>query len=191
MMNATTPTVTASMIWTGTSYLDLADPQPEAIHLDDICRALSRIPRYNGLGTRQPWTVGQHSLLCVELARQDGITDSQFLADLLAHDFTEAYIGDMVQPLKAMQPSFREVEDRVWRVIARKFGFSAIPSSFLKVYDILALSTEKHALIDHRAGPWPNLPPPRAMPVDLLGMVETETAFKLADSVGYLLALAA
>lgn len=69
------------------------DPQPEEIAAEDIWWALSRIPRFNG-HTKRPYTVAEHSLICAWLAPKP-----LKLAALL-HDAAEAYIGDIMRPVK-------------------------------------------------------------------------------------------
>lgn len=175
---------TPSAIWTGGGYFDFLDPRPEDIRIEDIARALSRQPRYNGLGTVRPWSIGQHSLLCHDFAVEDGITDPQTLLDILAHDFPEAFTGDIVSPLKALLPDFKAIEARVWAAVCARFKTRFAPPPEVKRYDLIALSTEKHGLISRAAGRWSDLPAPRIIPLDLLCATErevTETLCRLAS----------
>ena len=71
------------------------------------------------------------------------------------HDATEAYIGDMVLPLKNQMPEFHKVEDRLWKVIAKRFKLPVKLSVEVKTADRQALGTERRdLLISRRNLPW-------------------------------------
>lgn len=173
-------TVLPTESWTGTHYINLIDPDPEHMVLDEIAGALSRQPRYNGLGTTVPFNTAKHSILVFRLAREDGITGSRDLRTLLMHDAPEAYLGDAVSPLKCMLPDYRAIEDNFWSVMVEAFDLRDTPvqRDVTRFYDLLALSTEKAALISPRAGEWPGLPAPRPMPQDILNA--SDAASKLS-----------
>lgn len=73
--------------------LDLLNPDPDQIEIDDIAHHLGILPRFNG-ATRFPYSVAQHSLYVSML-----VPDHLKLPALL-HDAHEAYIGDLSTPLK-------------------------------------------------------------------------------------------
>jgi uncharacterized protein len=100
--------------------LELADDE---VDLDDIAHSLSRICRYNG-HTFGHLSVARHSLWVSKRAEFVTGSPSVALAGLL-HDAAEAYIGDMVRPLKHREGAMRdyaEAEERCEAVIARVFG---------------------------------------------------------------------
>ena len=102
-------------------YIDLLAPEVEAIYLEDIAHALSQICRFGG-HTATFYSVAEHSLLVASLLwRQFG--DPELAAVGLLHDATEAYLGDMVRPLKHSPAGegFRSVEANLEAVIARRF----------------------------------------------------------------------
>ncbi len=71
----------------------------------------------------------------------------------LLHDATEAYIGDMVSPLKQVIPQFREVEDRLWSVICEYFELPEQMPASVKRADLMMLAREREDLLP--AGePW-------------------------------------
>jgi 5'-deoxynucleotidase YfbR-like HD superfamily hydrolase len=71
------------------------------IRLDDIVRALPKINRFNGQ-TSVPYSVAMHSLMCKTVAFEvHDIRKPHELLAILLHDAAEAYIGDIVRPLKA------------------------------------------------------------------------------------------
>ena len=97
--------------------IDPFDPNPDLISIEDIAHALSQINRFGG-HTVRPYSVAEHSVLGTVFVSQPSR-----LAFLL-HDAPKAYIGDLIRPLKG-RPEFkffREVEQRIWRAIALKFG---------------------------------------------------------------------
>lgn len=100
---------------------DLANPTPEMVKPEDIAYALSRICRYGG-HTPTYYTVGQHSLLVAHLCRLEGIYSATPLFGLL-HDAAEAYVGDVISPLKKMLGTvYTDIEDRVLATIHKALG---------------------------------------------------------------------
>lgn len=101
-------------------YVDLLHPEPEMIRLGDIAAALANTCRFGG-HLPAPYSVGEHSLhVAAMLNRQFG--DNRLSLCGLLHDATEAYLGDVVRPLKRNLPGYRELEDRMAVVIGRRFG---------------------------------------------------------------------
>lgn len=175
--------------WTGSGYIDIANPDPDAILISDIATGLSREPRYGGSATRVKWTVGQHSLMCLEFARADGVTDRLDLAAVLMHDAPEYMLRDMIAPAKTLMPCYRELEQLWWSVIAAKWGLPETLPPIVKHYDRLAASSEKKALISSRSGPWGGVwPEPRDLPSWLLNAsdadVETYFLEEAVDTLG-------
>ena len=83
--------------------LDLLDPSPMDIEIEDIAHGLARVARWNGqtIGDH-PFSVAQHSVVVEEIVAhiEPGIDRSWRLAALL-HDAAEYVIGDMISPFKA------------------------------------------------------------------------------------------
>lgn len=107
--------------YTGGRFWPL-DPDPSEIHVEDIAHSLSNVCRFGG-HSRRFYSVAQHSVLVSEQLPDTG--DRLSLWGLL-HDASEAYLGDMVRPLKE-QPgmkAYREAEERVQRAVAERFGLS-------------------------------------------------------------------
>ncbi len=96
------------------------DPRPSEICLEDIAHALANICRFGG-HTRMFYSVAQH---CVMVSRHVEILGGDVEAQMwgLLHDASEAYIGDMVRPLKDNQPSFKEVEKAIHVCVKKAFG---------------------------------------------------------------------
>src|SRR5918994_6288050 len=81
------------------AHLDLADPDPGAIRLEDIAAALSKVCRF-GAQTTRFYSVAQHAVLVQRLVVEAGRPDLSLAA--LHHDSHEAYVGDVTTPLKRM-----------------------------------------------------------------------------------------
>lgn len=96
------------------------DPRPEEVTLFDIAEHLSRICRYNGACKLDHYSVLEHSsLMATWLLGTYG--DPLLAYQGLFHDAPEAYIGDMVRPLKREMPAFVEAEEPVWRAVVDAF----------------------------------------------------------------------
>lgn len=130
--------------WSG-RRIDLMNPVPEQIHIDDIAWSLARTMRFNGHTTR-PYSVAEHCLLgatqCAPANR---------LAFLL-HDATEAYLGDVVGPLKntPMFDKYRQLEWRWWEAVALRFGLPIYVAGQVNVVDKRMLVTELRDLMGRR-----------------------------------------
>lgn len=115
--------------------LDLLDPTPVDIEIEDIAHGLAFVARWNGQ-TRGDWpySVAEHSLLVVDIfARLDpGSSPRDRLAALL-HDAPEYVIGDMISPVKsAVGPGYGALDDRLQVAINLRFGLPAQTPAALK-----------------------------------------------------------
>lgn len=102
-------------------YFDLADPKPDQFTFGDITSALAKICRFGGQCPVY-YSVAEHSVLCVEAARelyarQNRTPDDHLLRSVLLHDAAEAFIGDMVKPLKTMLLEYKKIEDAIEEMI--------------------------------------------------------------------------
>jgi len=114
---------------------DLINPTVNMICIEDIATALSKQCRYNGHCTTF-YSVARHCVLMAEQA-----SDGKKLAALM-HDATEAYIGDMVKPLKNIIPEFEAFEDKIYKLIAEKYGLPLELPEEVKLLDLRMLATE-------------------------------------------------
>jgi len=125
--------------------LDLIDPSPLDIEIDDIAHGLARVARWNGQTLGQhAFSVAQHTLLVEDIARLTApdIGPEERLAVML-HDAPEYVIGDMISPFKALLgANYRAVEGRLLAAIQRRFGLkpplSAKLSARIKAADHIA-----------------------------------------------------
>ncbi len=109
--------------------LDLLDPTPLDIEIEDIAHGLAFVARWNGQTKGEfAYSVAEHSVLVEQLftAAQPGAPVKWQLAALL-HDAPEYVIGDMISPVKAaVGPGYAELDDRLTAAIHLRFGLPAI-----------------------------------------------------------------
>jgi hypothetical protein len=109
--------------------LDLLDPSPLDVEIEDIAHGLARVARWNGQTTGSHiFSVAQHSLLVEALARlaSPRLDHSARMAVLL-HDAPEYVIGDMISPFKAvLGDGYKAVESRLLAAIHLRFGLPPI-----------------------------------------------------------------
>jgi uncharacterized protein len=115
--------------------LDLLDPSPMDVEIEDIAHGLARVARWNGqtIGDHA-FSVAQHSLIVEEIAAyiQPNLSPQERLMALL-HDGSEYVIGDMISPFKnALGVDYRTFEDRLERAIHIRFGLPPKTPPLLK-----------------------------------------------------------
>ena len=108
--------------------LDLLDPSPLDVEVEDIAHGLARVARWNGQTKgAHIYSVAQHALLVEALARTKvPRLDAKGRLAVLLHDAPEYVIGDMISPFKAViGDSYKAVERRLLAAIHRRFGLPA------------------------------------------------------------------
>jgi 5'-deoxynucleotidase YfbR-like HD superfamily hydrolase len=104
--------------------LDLDNPHPEDIRIEDVAGGLSKVCRF-GAQTLEYYSVAQHALLVQRLVVEAGYPQAARAA--LHHDSHEAYVCDIPKPLKnkisAINDAYEAVCDELDLVIAEAFGF--------------------------------------------------------------------
>ncbi len=112
--------------------LDLLDPSPLDVEIEDIAVGLARVARWNGQ-TSGNWafSVAEHCLLVENLLtifRRDVPPSWRRLA--LLHDAPEYVIGDLITPFKnALSGDYREIEQRLMRAIRQRFSLTKLPKA--------------------------------------------------------------
>lgn len=108
--------------------LDLIDPSPLDIEIDDIAHGLARVARWNGqTNGKHAFSVAQHSVMVLTAFDriQPGATAGERMTVLL-HDSPEYVIGDMISPFKAvLGDEYKTVEKRLLTAIHLRFGLPA------------------------------------------------------------------
>ncbi len=94
----------------------------EDVSLMDIAHALSLMCRGGG-HLKHFYSVGQHSINCMKEAKARNYPERIQLACLL-HDASEAYIADIIRPVKVHLPDYYKIEDEIMNCIFKKFGLS-------------------------------------------------------------------
>lgn len=173
--------------YTGRAFF-LQTPDVADIDIHDIAHALANSCRFFGHCSGF-YSIAQHSVIVSELAV--GLLRAGKTAEVgggagaacvrmtalagLLHDAAEAYVGDIVAPLKQLLPDFARIERGVEDAIAARFGLSQIlanrtaPSSIrdaVKKADLMALATERRDLLNPlHPFTWIDLPAPRIEPI--------------------------
>jgi len=118
--------------------IDVLNPANEMIDILDIAKALSNICRSGG--HREFLSVAQHSCLVCDLA------PLALKPVALLHDSAEAYLGDLISPLKYHMPGFRATETTLLSVILEKYNVDYTLYRDVKTYDTKAYDMEKNLL---------------------------------------------
>ncbi len=109
--------------------LDLLDPTPVDIEVEDIAHGLAFVARWNGQ-TRGDWpySVAEHSLLVEQIfARQNPGVAARWRLAALLHDAPEYVIGDMISPVKAaVGPGYGALDERLTSAVHLRFGLPAM-----------------------------------------------------------------
>lgn len=155
--------------------LDLLDPSPFDVEIEDIAHGLARVARWNGQTCGDhAFSVAQHSVLVEELTLR--LLPWASVADrlmALLHDAPEYVIGDMISPFKAaLGLDYRSFEDRLASAIHLRFGLPAQPAAALKAAikeaDRMSAYLEAVQLAgftESEAGSLFGTPPPEALQV--------------------------
>ena len=113
--------------------LDLLDPTPMDIEIEDIAHGLSFVARWNGQTIGDfAYSVAEHSLLVEEIfARLDPKAPINWRLAALLHDAPEYVIGDMISPVKAaVGAEYGDLDARLTAAIHLRFGLpAAIPTA--------------------------------------------------------------
>lgn len=106
--------------------LDLLDPSPLDVEIEDVALGLARVARWNGQTQGlHAFSVAQHSLVVVDLVDKPGTPRGLALAALL-HDAAEYVTSDLITPFKAaIGGDYKAVEQRLEHAIRIRFGLPA------------------------------------------------------------------
>lgn len=123
--------------------------EPNLDHIDivDIAHALSMLCRYNG-HCKRFYSVAEHSVLISHTV------DTENALWALLHDAAEAYIGDMVRPLKHEMPEFMAAEDNLEVAIAGKFHLGWPMPAQVKEHDTRIVVDEREQNMAPAHLPW-------------------------------------
>ena len=153
--------------YTGRKF-SLLNPTADDVDIVDIAHALSNICRFNG-HVMSFYSVAQHSVIVSHFVEPENALWG------LLHDAHEAYVGDVIAPMKAaVLKEFLEsggafstaIERRVQSVVRKKFSLPYPPPLDVKRVDLLALATESRDVMGgQRGGDWAI--PPDVLPIKI------------------------
>lgn len=113
--------------------LDLLDPSPADIEIEDIAHGLARVARWNGQTTGEhAFSVAQHALIVEDIARAHNPTwEARWRLAALLHDAPEYVVGDLISPFKtAIGLDYKSFELRLLAAIHKRFGLpEALPGA--------------------------------------------------------------
>ena len=134
---------------------DIMEPHQDDINIFDIAHALSMQCRFNG-HCKHFYSVAQHSVRVATILHDAGYGRIISLMGLI-HDATEAYIGDVVTPLKAQLENYKAIEARIDQAIHFRFGIFSEPErarEYVKGADIAMLLAERRDLLPESKVEW-------------------------------------
>lgn len=102
-------------------YVDVLNPKLEQFCIEDIAHSLSQYPRFGGHLPRF-YSVAEHSINCCYAVRNEGETRENIFSALM-HDCSEAYLGDITNPVKSELKEYKDLEEKYMRLLSEKFGF--------------------------------------------------------------------
>ena len=172
--------------WSGRRF-DPLHMQPSDVSLEDIAHALSLLCRGGGHLDRF-YPVGQHCINCAREARARGWSNRLVLACLL-HDASEAYISDIIRPVKIHLDNYREIEDAIMAVILEAFGLQDLTpeenATWKRIDDDMLQNELREMIVSTH-----DLPPvPLAFVPDFSEHPHTETEIAFLEEANHLLHL--
>ena len=141
--------------------IDVSNPNPEDIVIEDIAWALSRMPRFSGHSIPYvPYSVAQHCIQVAEDLKEYG-PDVQLYG--LLHDAAEAYINDLPSPVKhipEIHAVIKKLEDSLMTVIYNALKITPPTEeqeALVKIADKTQQAVEAYNFMYSRGKDW-NLP---------------------------------
>jgi len=182
---------------------DLYAPTPEMVCIEDIAHALANICRFGG-HAKHFYSVAQHSMMVGEIIFGSGC-DHKLIRAALLHDANEAYVGDLMRPLKydrledgerkipsALGAEFGRIAHNIQDAIVDAFGLCPLSeedANRITNADMMALVTEARVLVGDDTSEWDLVPdtlplsnaeirhvPPEQTEAEFLRVWETYTA---------------
>lgn len=121
-------------------FFDYNNPSAYRFDIEVIAHALSNLCRYGGHSDRF-YSVAEHSVLVSRV-----VPPELALCGLL-HDASEAFVGDMPSPLKAMCQSYRTIEGKVQEAIARYYSLPYPFPSEVHLADKMLYKAEREQIV--------------------------------------------
>ena len=131
-------------------------PDPAMIDLRDIVASLSKQCRFNGHCSRF-YSVGEHTVNGVNLVRRHFPDNINLIKSWFIHDFTEAYVGDVIRPVKRHLPEFKTIEEGFHKATNKAFGVENYDHEGVMTIDNWMVMWEKRDLLPSNIV-WPGMP---------------------------------
>jgi len=122
--------------------LDPSNITPQDIDIQDIAAGLSAMPRFAGQ-TRKIFTVASHSIILSE------IVPPELAKCALLHDASEAFLGDVITPVKTLVPEYQALESSVMSAVLKHFGLAEEELLAIKPYDKQIAEVERIVLFEN------------------------------------------
>lgn len=181
-------------LWMGRSFVDLLNPTPEQINIDDMITNLDRTYRWKGA---IPFTVNQHEALVAALAERWG-SNAETQVEAMTHDGHEYVTGDIPAPFKdglwfkGKDGSLNrvcDIQEKIQRCIREVIGLDASKVDFALVNkaDLFAREMEYAYWFDSR-GFYPDsddFDPSIFSPDELFALVYIDNLYKCSDTWDY------
>lgn len=159
--------------YTGAQFWPL-DPRVDEVRFEDIAAGLSKLCRYGGQ-TILFYSVAEH---CVHVARH---APEGLQLDALLHDASEAYLCDIIRPIKSHLTNYLDIEAGLERVIARKFGLHWPWHPDIKRLDTAILADERDQVMAPPPVPWPQtIEPPLGVTLQFWTPAQAQYEFTTA-----------
>lgn len=125
------------------------DARHEEIEIADIAHSLSMQCRFGG-HTDRFYSVAEHS----ELVSR--VIDPRFALEGLLHDGQEAYLSDVIRPIKRYLTNYEKLEQDLWLAIVGRFDLndSSECHAAIKAADNAVLNAEKAQIMKPSPAPW-------------------------------------
>jgi len=121
--------------------IDILNPTIDMICIEDIAYGLANICRFGGQIDNH-YSVAKHSIYVARLCPDLPPNDLKLVG--LMHDASEAYLGDVVKPIKHLfGKMYSELEERYMRLIFEKYNLDYDKLALIKKYDKIALEEEQ------------------------------------------------
>lgn len=163
-------TATESFLQTFSGHLiSVQRPDPAMIDFVDIITALTKQCRFNG-HCKRFYSVAEHTVRGVKLAQKLFPENKRLAKSFFLHDFTEAYVGDVIRPVKKHVPQFKEIEKGFHKAICSHFNVKEddFDENGVHLIDNYMAMWEKRDLLPDNIF-WPGMPS-----IDHLNLPELE-----------------